>query len=137
MWMLQWTSDITQDFLTEQLVKLQPLRLLRDRGTLRHQKAVDPETGELVGYARWRLPECRATTPSGEPEWVEAQMPDVSLEKRAALETAAAGAWWNPRTDVDALDDDNTAVGQRVTAGRPHLGESESLPSNLFLLTNC
>lgn len=122
MWKLQWTSEITQDFLTRQLLKRQPIRLLRDRDALRHQKAVDPETGELVGYTRWRLPDCRVTVPSGGPEWAEAQMPDVSAEERSALEATAAEAWWDPRTDVDALDEDITAVRQRVTAARPHLG---------------
>jgi len=126
MWRLQWRPEITQDFLTEQIAKRQPIRLLRDRETLRYQKAVDPETGELVGYARWRLPDSRATTESGEPEWLEAQMPDVSEERRREMEAVAAGAWWDPRTDVDVLNEGNTAVRERVTGGRPHLGESLS-----------
>jgi hypothetical protein len=68
MWRLQWRPEITLPFLTEQILKRQSLRLLRERDTLRHLKAVDPETGELVGYSRWRLPDTRMITPSGEPE---------------------------------------------------------------------
>lgn len=137
MWKLQWTSDITQEFITEQLVKLQPLRLLRDRDALRHQKAVDPDTGELVGYARWRLPEERTTATGGELEWAEAQIPDVSAEKRKTLEDGEAGAWWDPRTDVDELDDDNAAAGERATGGRPHISGHSFLGGTGLLLTAC
>ena len=128
MWRLQWTNDITQDFLTEQLIKLQPLRLLRDRDALRHQKAVDAKSGKLVGYARWRLREGRTATtspntPASEPEWAEAQMPDVGADRRQTLDAAAAAAWWDPRTDVDELDTDNDAVRRRVIGDRPYLGK--------------
>ncbi len=123
MWMLQWRGDITQDFLTEQLIKLQPTRLLRERDTRRHQKAVDPDSGKLVGYARWLLPDGRTTTSASEPEWAEAQMPDVSADRRKALDAVAAGAWWGPRTDVDELDADNNTIRRRVASGRPYLGK--------------
>ena len=122
MWRLQWTSDVTQEFLMEQLIKRQPMRILRDRDALRHQKAVDPESGKLVGHARWRLPDGRTTTSSGEPEWPEAQIADVRADRRKALDAVAAGAWWEPRTDVDELDVDNDDVRRRVVAGRACLG---------------
>lgn len=118
MWRLQWRPDITLSFLTEQLIKRQPLRLLRERDTLRHLKAVDPETGELVGYSRWRLPDNHVLTSSGEVEWKEAQIPDVSAETRKELEEAARGVWWDPRTDVDVLDEDNGRVKGEVVKGR-------------------
>jgi len=56
-------------------VKRLPHILLRSREILRHQQAVD-ENGAIVGYVRWKLPEGR------EKEWREAQIPDVSKEKR-------------------------------------------------------
>ncbi|KAK5661885.1 hypothetical protein OQA88_9993 [Cercophora sp. LCS_1] len=121
MWKLQWRSDVTQDFLIEQLLKRQASRLLRERAALRHQKAVDPESGRLVGYARWRLPDNRTITPDGTPEWAEAQIPDVGEDRKKELDTIAAEAWWDPRTDVDELDDDNDAVKDRVVAGRSFL----------------
>lgn len=108
--------------MTEQIVKLQP-RLLRDHDTLRYQKAVDPDTGELVGYARWRLSDNRSESASGEPEWADARMAKVSAEKKTELETKAAGAWWDPHTNVDDLDEDNSEVRERVMAGQPHIGE--------------
>lgn len=128
MWRLQWTPDITQDFLATQLVKRQPLRLFRDRDTLRHQKAVDPSTGDLVGYARWRLPDGRSSTADGEPEWADAQIPDLPADERKALEDEAAGVWWEPRTDVDELDEGNGEVKERITGGREHMGEFLSPP---------
>ncbi|KAK2735543.1 GNAT family [Colletotrichum kahawae] len=87
-WMLLWPRHITLDFLVEQAAKRLPNNLLRGRDALRHEVAVDPATGALVGYARWELPAAKTTSgPDGSrrPEWAAAQIPDVSAEERKAL----------------------------------------------------
>ena len=167
MWRLQWSgiqipdtdTEITPEFLASQLVKRQPLRLLQDRDTLRYQKAVDPETGELVGYARWRLPETATTTTthngdeSNEEEktkeakeakwawaWTDAQIPDISATDKTLLEKVAETVWWEPRTDIDVLDEGNDEVKNRIMEGRgEYMGESTNLsylPAILVFFTS-
>lgn len=46
------------------LLLAQPIR--------RHQKVIIPETGEVVGYARWYMPESHTS------EWAEAQLATVN-----------------------------------------------------------
>lgn len=53
----------------------QPQVLLTARDIRRHQMVVETATGEVVGYARWILPESRKG------EWLDAQTPDVSNEE--------------------------------------------------------
>ncbi|KAE8386995.1 hypothetical protein BDV23DRAFT_175030 [Aspergillus alliaceus] len=43
-------------FLGTRPTKCQPRNLLRDLEKVRHEKADDPVTGTIVGYARWILP---------------------------------------------------------------------------------
>jgi hypothetical protein len=62
-------------------------------------------------------------TSSGEVEWKEAQIPDVTDEERRELEEVARDVWWDPRTDVDVLDEDNDRVKGEVEGGRQMLGE--------------
>lgn len=58
-WKLLWPKFMAKEFIIEQCSKRVPRNLLQERSTLRHQKAVDPETGALMGYARWVLPQGR------------------------------------------------------------------------------
>ena len=67
MWRIVWPKDMEEEFIIEQPVKCMPLRILKDRRAMRQQKAVDPDSGCLVGYARWELPSGR------ESQWLEAQ----------------------------------------------------------------
>lgn len=81
-----------------------PRNLLKDRAVLRHFKAVDPETGKFLGYARWKLPPGYDKTEGGGPTWPEGQTPDVTPEERAKIEEVADAAVWNPDTESDDLD---------------------------------
>lgn len=78
--------------------------LLKDRALLRHFKAVDPETGEFLGYARWKLPPGYQNKEDGSPTWPEGQVPDVTTEERAKIEEVADAADWEPDTESDELD---------------------------------
>ncbi|KAK1765087.1 acyl-CoA N-acyltransferase [Phialemonium atrogriseum] len=120
-WILLWPRDFTREYVIEQCAKRMPRSLLRDRATLRHQKAVDPETGAIVGYARWILPPGRAVKATGEAEWGEAQVPDVSVDEREGFERLFRTADWNTRDDMDALDDKNHVVMNRIRSEKPYI----------------
>ncbi|KAF7589819.1 hypothetical protein BBP40_003629 [Aspergillus hancockii] len=120
-WVIMWPKEITLEFLIEQSTKRQPRNLLRDREKLRHLKAVDPVTSAVVGYARWILPARHLAAEDGSPAWVEAQVPDVDEGERKWCEELAESAWWNPRGDMDELDDKNRVVMDRILSERPHI----------------
>lgn len=97
------------DFGLEKLVKATEDRyprnqLIKDRHVLRHFKAIDPQTGKLVGYIRWMLPESRCTNEDGTPVWPEGQVPEVSPKERDAFIKKAEAAEYKPK---DFGDDDH------------------------------
>ncbi|KAE8142358.1 hypothetical protein BDV38DRAFT_278523 [Aspergillus pseudotamarii] len=120
-WVILWPKDMKREFIIEQSAKRQPRNLLRDREKVRHQKAVDPVTGAVVGYARWILPSGHYTTEDGSPAWAEAQVPDVSEGEKKRYQELAESAWWNPREDMDSLDDKNHVVMDRILAEKPFI----------------
>lgn len=78
-----------EDFTTPEQVTLEcaqrlPWNLVNGRAVKRHQKAINIESGEVVGYARWILPpglaEAKPTA------WIEAQVTDVSPDQRQQFE---------------------------------------------------
>ena len=119
-WVILWPGK-KLEYIIEQVVKRAPNMLIRDREVFRHQKAVDPETGALMGYARWVLPAEVAKTASGDPAWPEAQIPAVSEAERAEIKRVADSAWWKPK-DVP-LDGVNMDASLRIMAGKPHLSK--------------
>ncbi|OTB04521.1 hypothetical protein M426DRAFT_11415 [Hypoxylon sp. CI-4A] len=120
-WILLWPKETTLEFLIKQSQKRYPHVLLSDREERRHQKAVDPETGALVGYARWILPANRLTAEDGGPEWPEAQIPDVGSEEKQHFEKLYKTAWWNARKELSSIDDKNSVVMDRILAERPYI----------------
>ncbi|KAJ7362605.1 hypothetical protein DFH08DRAFT_682672 [Mycena albidolilacea] len=105
-WRLLWPS-ITLPYLISQCSLRVPRNLLKDRATLRHQKAIDPATGALLGYARWMVPATK------EAEWLNAQVKDVESEaERQGIEERANGAWWEPQ--VGAAPSDVEAHREKV-----------------------
>nr|RBQ82324.1 hypothetical protein FVER53263_10268 [Fusarium verticillioides] len=97
-WRLSWT-DRTRESLIQSIADRSPKNLLTNREVRRHQKIIHLETGDIVGYARWILPE------SHKDAWLEAQTPDVSDEQREVFARRHAETDWNPREDNDKLDD--------------------------------
>ncbi|KAL0933810.1 acetyltransferase [Colletotrichum truncatum] len=114
-WILLWPKDIKLEFLIEQVTKRIPNNLIRDRETLRHFKAVDPESGALVGYARWELPARCATAP----EWADAQIAEVSEVERKAIKERSDSAWWKPQF-MDGIDDCGPEK-ERILAERDYI----------------
>ena len=125
-WILLWPEHVTKDFLIEQVTKRCPRNLLRDRAVNRHLKAVDPATGVLMGYARWEVPEAHELDESGQPAWVESQVPAVSVEEEEHFQKLAESAWWEIRSDMANMDDENVAIMNRIMAERPYISEQST-----------
>ncbi|KAE8411997.1 hypothetical protein BDV36DRAFT_288268 [Aspergillus pseudocaelatus] len=120
-WKIKPCSEVTLDFLIEQCAKRYPNILLHSRQEARHQKVVDPLTGELVGYARWLLPSTHVTTDDGRPQWIDAQVPDVTEFDKKRFQQIAESAWWNGRSDMRSIDDMNDAVMDRILEQMPYI----------------
>ena len=65
-------SATTEELIANTGLRL-PYNLSNNRGLLRHEKVVHTATGDVVGYARWELPETE--THSFESAWLDTQMP--------------------------------------------------------------
>jgi len=87
-----------------------PRTLLADPVHARSQKAIDPESGVLLGYARWYLPELskekdeegdgdddRQEEGDGEIVWAEAVVPRVSKEEEERILREAESVEWDPK----------------------------------------
>ncbi|PLB51530.1 acyl-CoA N-acyltransferase [Aspergillus steynii IBT 23096] len=115
-WAMLWPTEIQLDFLIEQSTLRLPRNLLQNHQCLRHQKAIDPVTGAVVGYARWILPADRAVAIDNSVVWAEAQVPGVSPDEERRFQEQAKSAWWRPRSDMGAMDDEIDAVRRKVFA---------------------
>lgn len=78
-WRLLWGSMTLEDIILSCENRL-PRNLVKGRGSRRHRKAVDAVTGEVVGYARWVLPEGQ------EDLWKDAQVAEPSAQQAAQYE---------------------------------------------------
>ena len=96
-WKILWENR-TLDSLIEAFTARLPKTLLTDRSVRRHQKIVHVSSGEVVGYARWILPQSHSN------EWLEAQTPDVSDQDRQRFDKTYANADFNTR-GLDDMDD--------------------------------
>lgn len=126
-WKNGWSKDITLEYLIEQSAKRQPRNLLRNREKTRHQKAVDPTTGAVVGYARWILPDDHLVGKNGGIGWIEAQVPDVSDAERKRFDELAESAWWDAGGSMSGSDDLNTVVINRLLAESPKISKCNKL----------
>ncbi|KAJ5707889.1 Acyl-CoA N-acyltransferase [Penicillium malachiteum] len=119
-WVLAWRHR-TLEYHISQIALRFPRNLLNNRDTMRHQKAVDSETGRILGYARWCLPASYEINTDGTPTWPEAQVPAVEAEKEAAIRQAATTVVWDPNNDAEELSDRVTELKKEVTPKTPHI----------------
>lgn len=99
-----------------------PNNLLKDRDLLRHFKAVDPETGNLMGYIRWRLPVRYHKDGQGNATWPEGQTADVDSTEKNEIKARAEAAWWVTENPNDHLDDQLRVIKNRILATKEYLG---------------
>ncbi|KAJ5751680.1 hypothetical protein N7520_008597 [Penicillium odoratum] len=122
-WVLAWRHR-TLEYHISQVALLFPRNMLNERESFRHQKAVNLETGRILGYARWSLyvPSCHEINPdNGTPIWPEAQVPAFEPEKEAEIRWIAETAIWDPNEDADELGNRVTALRTEVTPKTPHI----------------
>jgi hypothetical protein len=81
-WALLFGSMPLQDIIDACTERL-PKALSSNREERRHQKVIDQSTGEIVGYARWILPDGAHGI-----EWLDAQVPEASEAEMEAYEKA-------------------------------------------------
>jgi hypothetical protein len=120
-WVLAWRHKTLEEHIA-QVTKRVPRNLLNDRETLRHQKAIDPQSGRLLGYARWILPASYAALADGTPAWPEAMVPAVAAEEEAEIRRVADTAIWDPRHDADALDEPVSRIKREILERKPYIG---------------
>jgi hypothetical protein len=119
-WVLCWKHTTLEKHILE-AAKRFPRNLLNDREVLRHQKAVDPETGRVVGYARWILPVSHAKLEDGEPAWLEAQVPAVGEEEEAEIRRIAETADWKWLPGAEVLDIPVSRIKKELLEGKEYL----------------
>jgi len=119
-WVLTWKHR-TLEFHISEVTKRFPRNLLNERTIKRHQKATDPETGRIVGYARWYLPDSYTTNPDGTLTWLEAVVPAVLPEEEADIHMIASTAIWDPK-DFPIENPDLVAVTKKeILARKPYM----------------
>lgn len=119
-WVLAWRhTTLEKHILTTS--KRYPRKLISDRATSRHQKAVDPETGRLLGYARWVLPTSHTTLANGDPAWPEAMVPEVEPAQEAEIRRVAEATPWNPNLESDVLDTAVSEIKKEILGSKPYL----------------
>ncbi|RDW69861.1 acetyltransferase-2 [Coleophoma cylindrospora] len=119
-WILAWRHTTLEHHIVE-VAKRIPRNLLTDRTTKRHQKVTDPDTGRLLGYARWYLPPSHATSTDGAPVWPEAIVPAVEPKAEAEIRRIAATAIWDPNAESDALLVPIREVKNEILARKPYM----------------
>lgn len=72
----------TEELIADTGLRLQ-YNLSRDRTLLRHQKVIDTDSGDVVGYARWELPKTGIEFP--ESVWPDAQIPAPKEEQEKSF----------------------------------------------------
>ncbi|KAJ5199672.1 Acyl-CoA N-acyltransferase [Penicillium cf. griseofulvum] len=82
-WRYLWENPSAESIIPG-AIKRVPWTLMSSTETKRHQKAIDVETGQVVGYARWSLPPIMAK--KGD-VWLEAQVAERTSADRAMYET--------------------------------------------------
>ncbi|RDW78385.1 hypothetical protein BP5796_06237 [Coleophoma crateriformis] len=134
-WRLVWPKTLTIEEIIDGNANRLPKQLSNSRETTRHEMAVDTETGEVVGYARWEFLHC----PGSEALWKEAQTKEpteeeaMEYEKSFKLHTDEEGRTKYVNREITSsygkiLHNET----QKVVGGRPfleldHLG---TLPSH-------
>lgn len=120
-WRYIW-NDTDLPSVIQQCTIRTPNNLIKDRDLLRHFKAVDPETGDFMGYIRWKLPVRYHKDKHGNPTWPEGQTPNVSAEDVKEIKANAEAAWWFTENENDRLDDQLRAIKNRILATKDYLG---------------
>ncbi|KAK9365597.1 hypothetical protein V1509DRAFT_373982 [Lipomyces kononenkoae] len=81
-WAFLWEDPCPDDIIARAIDRV-PWNLITGKDTKRHQKVINAETGEVVGYARWTLPPVLAEKNN---VWPEAQVAEPTPAEREIYE---------------------------------------------------
>jgi hypothetical protein len=109
----------TRDYVIEQNIKRYPKFLLADREHRHHEVAVDEETGEVVGYTRWLLPDIANINEV----WPSARVADVSKEVEEEADANAKKADWEFDHSFDGPVQKVAALRKSLFEGKGYLRE--------------
>ena len=123
-WVLIWRGK-TLDYVVTQAAQRMPHNLLTDTAHRRHQKAIDIDSGAVVGYARWILPSTGRETVADRLDnmWSAAQVPAVSEERKRKAEQNFVAAAWSWDHTIDELDVPVTKMKKQLTGNKNYLCE--------------
>lgn len=126
-WRMLWRKT-NLPYVIEQATARGPRNLLKDRDTLRHFKAVDPDTDNVVGYIRWKLPVKYCKTKDGSPTWPDGQTPDVTPDEHAKYVKMAEAAWWETDPSSDVLDPLIVGMKRELFGRKDYVGRYSVAP---------
>jgi GNAT superfamily N-acetyltransferase len=137
-WEQAWTrKNKNREYAITQATARWPYNLIKDLShRRRYEKVVDVNTGELVGYANWMLPE--ASEEELEKMWPEAHGPRVDDETRELLKKRFDDADWVFNSSPNGTGPPENDMGSRLRGEEKWLGKyiPHYLPSlNLFLMS--
>jgi GNAT superfamily N-acetyltransferase len=113
----------TLEYVTAQSCRRWPYTLLMNRANRRHQKIVDVETGVVVGYARWTLPELDNNILDNDSVWPDAQVPAVTPDREQEAKADHEAADYDYDRSLDELDGPLDAIMDRLKSEKPYIGK--------------
>ena len=120
-WVLIWRGK-TLDYVVTQASRRMPQNLLTDTSQRRHQKAVDVNSGDVVGYMRWILPDTSTETPDD--MWPAAKVPSVNVNRAREAKREFDAADWSWDHALDKLDEPLTKMKTQLMKQKKYLCES-------------
>ncbi|MCJ1270781.1 hypothetical protein MMC22_010678 [Lobaria immixta] len=111
-WVLMWPGK-TCEYVTAQAARRMPATLLKDPAHVRHQKAVNAQSGAIVGYVRWVLPPANDENAGGS-RWTAARVPAVSEAQHREAEGERDAADWKYDHALDDLDEQMLEMKRRL-----------------------
>jgi hypothetical protein len=119
-WVVIWPGK-TLEYVIAQYSRRMPYTLLLDRAHRRHQMVVDTETGVIVGYTRWTLPELDGL--DMETFWPMARVPGVTQNQEREAEAEYSAADYAFDRSLDELDRPLDDIMDRLTRQKKHVGK--------------
>jgi GNAT superfamily N-acetyltransferase len=137
-WVVIWKGK-TLEYVTEQCARRMPHTLVLDATHRRHQKVIDTQTGAVVGYARWTLPEL--DTEDVTSIWPTARVTPVTEEKALEAEREFSAADCSFDHSLDELDKPIDEIMAKIMNERKYIGifttmKTKEVPTLTFTVLN-
>ncbi|KAK6069573.1 hypothetical protein SCUP515_08921 [Seiridium cupressi] len=114
-WILIWEEGRSRESVIEACTLRMPNNLLNNRAHKRHLKAIEVETGTIVGYVRFVLPDRL----SG--DWLDAQTPDATAEEKEEFAQRSARADWTFRKGPGNIDEPVRVIKEKYRGHKEYM----------------